>query len=101
MDISKIKVGNTAYDVKDTTAREAIESIGEMASPTIDDKDATLSWGTKTTIAEIGETAIHVTLPSNPDTNIVTSVAGKTGDVTLGKSDVGLGNVDNTADANK
>ncbi len=33
--------------------------------------------------------------------NTVTSVAGKTGDVTLGKGDVGLGNVDNTSDANK
>ncbi|MCL1937585.1 MAG: hypothetical protein FWF52_04215, partial [Candidatus Azobacteroides sp.] len=33
--------------------------------------------------------------------NTVTSVAGKTGAVTLGKGDVGLGNVDNTSDANK
>ena len=31
----------------------------------------------------------------------VQSVAGKTGAVTLDKSDVGLGNVDNTSDANK
>lgn len=31
----------------------------------------------------------------------VSNVAGKTGDVTLDKSDVGLGNVDNTADADK
>ena len=31
----------------------------------------------------------------------VTSVAGKTGDVALSKSDVGLGNVDNTSDAAK
>jgi hypothetical protein len=31
----------------------------------------------------------------------VQSVAGKTGVVTLGKSDVGLGNVDNTSDLNK
>lgn len=31
----------------------------------------------------------------------VASVAGKTGNVTLVKGDVGLGNVDNTADANK
>lgn len=31
----------------------------------------------------------------------VTSVAGKTGAVTLAKSDVGLANVDNTSDANK
>lgn len=33
--------------------------------------------------------------------NAVTSVAGKTGDVTLAKADVGLSNVDNTSDANK
>jgi hypothetical protein len=35
------------------------------------------------------------------NTNLVTSVAGKTGVVTLVKGDVGLGNVDNTSDANK
>ncbi len=34
-------------------------------------------------------------------TDAVTSVAGKTGAVTLTKSDVGLGNVDNTSDADK
>jgi len=34
-------------------------------------------------------------------TDAVTSVAGKTGVVTLVKSDVGLGNVDNTSDADK
>ena len=33
--------------------------------------------------------------------NAVTSVAGKTGSVTLEKADVGLGNVDNTSDASK
>jgi hypothetical protein len=33
--------------------------------------------------------------------NTVTSVAGKTGVVTLAKADVGLGSVDNTTDANK
>ena len=33
--------------------------------------------------------------------NSVASVAGKTGAVTLAKADVGLGNVDNTSDANK
>ena len=33
--------------------------------------------------------------------NTVTSVAGKTGAVTLAKADVGLGSVDNTADLNK
>lgn len=35
------------------------------------------------------------------NTDQVTSVAGQTGDVTLTKTDVGLSNVDNTADSNK
>lgn len=34
-------------------------------------------------------------------TDQVSSVAGRTGDVVLGKGDVGLGNVDNTSDADK
>ena len=38
---------------------------------------------------------------SNPPPYPVTSVAGKTGAVTLAKGDVELGNVDNTSDANK
>lgn len=37
---------------------------------------------------------LNVTFP-------VTTVAGRTGDITLVKSDVGLANVDNTSDANK
>ncbi len=40
---------------------------------------------------------VNITNPSAP----VTSVAGKTGTVTLDKTDVGLGNVDNTSDPNK
>lgn len=36
-----------------------------------------------------------------PSSNVVASVAGRTGAVTLVKADVGLGNVDNTSDANK
>lgn len=35
------------------------------------------------------------------EVNVVTSVAGKQGDVTLTKTDVGLGNVDNTSDLDK
>jgi hypothetical protein len=37
----------------------------------------------------------------DPATNLVTSVAGRQGIVVLTKSDVDLGNVDNTSDANK
>jgi hypothetical protein len=45
-------------------------------------------------------TAADFTLMETP-TDVVTSVAGKTGVVTLVKGDVGLGNVDNTADSVK
>ena len=45
-------------------------------------------------------TASDFTLLETP-TDLVTSVAGKTGVVTLTKSDVGLGNVDNTSDMDK
>lgn len=40
-------------------------------------------------------------IESGAQVNTVTSVAGKTGAVALVKGDVGLGNVDNTSDANK
>lgn len=50
---------------------------------------ATLDSGGK-----LPSSQLQVTFP-------VTSVASRTGDVTLTKSDVGLANVDNTSDANK
>ena len=40
-------------------------------------------------------------IESGAEVNKVNSVAGKTGNVTLDKSDVGLSNVDNTSDLNK
>ena len=40
-------------------------------------------------------------IEAGAEVNTVNSVAGKTGNVTLDKSDVGLGNVDNTSDMNK
>ena len=105
MEVSKLIIPSNGeqvtVNIKDATARAAIAEIDGISPSDVEDKDATLSWGTKTEIATIGEQSIHVTLPSNPDTNAVTSVSGKTGVVTLDKSDVGLGNVDNTADANK
>ena len=45
--------------------------------------------------------AVRGLLNSNPGASPVLSVAGKAGVVTLVKEDVGLGNVDNTSDANK
>jgi hypothetical protein len=40
-------------------------------------------------------------IEAGAEVNAVTSVAGKTGDITVNKSDVGLSNVDNTTDLNK
>ena len=99
MEVSKLIIPSNGeqvtVNIKDATARAAIAEIDGISPSDVTDKDATLSWGTKTEIATIGEQSIHVTLPSNPDTNAVTSVSGKTGVVTLDKSDVGLGNVTN------
>lgn len=52
---------------------------------------------------EVGDYAIYngSTWERSDSTDAVSSVAGKTGTVTLTKSDVGLANVDNTSDANK
>lgn len=41
------------------------------------------------------------TMKEGAEPNLVISVAGKRGDVTLNKNDVGLNNIDNTSDANK
>jgi hypothetical protein len=54
-------------------------------------------------LAEVATTGSYNDLTDTPTipTVPVTSVSGKTGDVTLTKSDVGLANVDNTADTAK
>lgn len=48
-----------------------------------------------------GDKAKLDSIAAGAQPNAVTSVAGRTGAVTLGKADVGLGNVDNTPDAQK
>lgn len=53
------------------------------------------------TINGTGPDANGNVVVSGGGTAPVTSVAGRTGDVTLTKSDVGLSNVDNTSDVNK
>lgn len=44
----------------------------------VTDKNVTLSWGTKSEVATIGGTSIHVTMPSNPNTNTAHSHKSKT-----------------------
>lgn len=48
----------------------------------VQNSNATLSWGTQSTIATVDGTSITVTMPANPNTTPVTSVAGNTGAVT-------------------
>jgi hypothetical protein len=100
---------------------------GVATGATANSSDATLlnranhtgtqSAGTITGLATVATTGAYADLTGKPTiptltsqltndsgfltTNAVTSVAGKTGVVTLVKADVGLGNVDNTSDANK
>jgi len=81
----------------DQTARDSAAA----AQSTADSKYAKPSTGIpKTDLASSVQTTLDKAdsaLQSAP----VTSVAGRTGAVTVSKSDVGLANVDNTSDANK
>lgn len=67
---------------------------GDVAIRTDNGKTYILSSDTPTTLTDWKEITATTTAP-------VTSVAGKAGDVTLAKADVGLSNVDDTSDASK
>jgi hypothetical protein len=60
-----------------------------------------MSEGATTKILTDAERTKLSGIEAGAQVNDVDSVAGKTGDVSLVSSDVGLGNVDNTSDANK
>lgn len=84
-------------------ASSATAAAGSATSASTSAGTATTQAGIATTQAGIATTkaaeaaASAASIAGGP----VTSVAGKTGVVTLAKADVGLGNVDNTSDANK
>jgi hypothetical protein len=65
--------------------------------------DATIAGasGTEAGVMSAADKAKLDGIAAGAEVNAVDSVAGKTGDVTLAKADVGLANVDNTSDANK
>lgn len=57
--------------------------------------------GAGVTVKDNGDGTAIVTIAGGDSAGAVLSVAGRTGDVELGKEDVGLAHVDNTADADK
>lgn len=59
MEVSKLIIPSNGeqvtVNIKDATARQAIANLDGISPSDVNDKDATLSWGTKTEIATIGE----------------------------------------------
>ena len=99
--------GGTVPDASTTTkgiVQLAGDLAGTAASPTVPGLAAKLDAsqkGAANGVATLDGTGKVPTSQLPTTTAPVTSVAGKTGAVTLVKADVGLGNVDNTSDANK
>lgn len=96
-DIAQSKVTNLVTDLGtiQSTADQALTTAQQAASATIADGSVTvqkLSAPVQSSLAK-ADSALQVAP--------VTSVASKTGAVTLVKADVGLTNVDDTSDANK
>lgn len=108
-------------DPQDLTASQARTALGLGTAATTDATDyATAAQGeladsavqpgddvsvlAETSTAKImtaSERTKLAGIEAGAQVNAVTSVAGRTGAVTLAKADVGLGNVDNTSDVNK
>jgi hypothetical protein len=82
------------YEVANQAAQLALAAQeGDVAIRSDQNKSYIHNGGTAGTMADWSEL--------KTPTDLVLSVAGKTGAVTLVKADVGLGSVDNTSDANK
>lgn len=97
VEISDITGLQTALDGKASSVHShAIADVTNLQT-TLNTKVNTASLATVATSGSYNDLTNKPTIPTVP----VTSVAGKTGDVTLVKADVGLGNVDNTSDAAK
>ena len=63
-DLKKIKVGDG------TTKVNSLQFLADSDThQAVVDKNPTLSWGTKSTVATIGGTSINVTMPANPNSH--------------------------------
>lgn len=111
-----VKYATSAGSATDATARTAISNITRSGTTftatrvngstfTFTQQDNNTTYSDATTSAHGLMTSAMVTklngIATGAQVNTVTSVAGRTGAVTLSKSDVGLGSVDNTADSAK
>ena len=93
--VDSIAVGDIADKQSVATNAQAIASLDENKVDKVPGKGLSMNDFT-----DEFETKLEG-IEAGAQVNAVTSVAGKTGAVTLDKSDVGLGNVDNTSDLNK
>ena len=101
VDVGLGNVDNTADTAKpvSTAQQTALNLKANLASPTFTGTPLAPTPTSGDNSKKIATTEFVAAAINGGGT--VTSVAGKTGDVTLVKGDVGLGNVDNTSDANK
>ena len=81
------------------TGTQLASTVSDFAATVRSTTAAQLVAGANTTITQVGDTLVLASAAGAG--SAVTSVAGKTGSVTLEKADVGLTNVDNTADVDK
>ena len=85
----------SGYGISDAKISSGTITLGSnsitplTSHQSVSDKNVTLAWGTQKTIATIGSTDIHVTLPSNPNTDTaVTSSANHYTPSTASGSDI-------------
>lgn len=83
------------------TGQQAIGTVAGLQSALDAKVDKVAGKGLSTEDYTTSEKNKLAGVAAGAQVNTVTSVAGKTGAVTLAKGDVGLGNVDNTADSVK
>ena len=112
-DLSIFKIDSQTINIKDTTARQTAESAKTLATTASGNATTALNKINKLESEKADKTLATTSsagLMSASDKSKldgigagakVKSVNGKTGVVSLSKADVGLGNVDNTSDANK
>ena len=101
-DVGLGNVDNTSDASKpvSTAQQAALDAKAPLASPALTGTPTAPTAAVATSTTQIATTAF-VKAQGYLTTAPVTSVAGKTGVVSLVKADVGLGNVDNTPDASK